>query len=105
MNGFMIIFQKSYSFAYIEFKDKSSVENALQLNGTEFKGRILKVLPKRTNLPGLKSAPPTRGRGRGRGGPPRGGSSRGGSSYRGGPPRGGRGGGRGRGRGRGGGPY
>ena len=34
-------------FAYIEFVDKSSVENALKLDDTTFLGRQLKVLPKR----------------------------------------------------------
>ncbi|EFC42148.1 predicted protein [Naegleria gruberi] len=82
-------------FAYIEFKDKSSVENALQLNGSTFRNRELKVFAKRTNIPGLSTT--TRGRGRGRGAPR--GAPRGGFV-----PRGGRGRG-GRGRGRGGGPY
>jgi len=39
-------------FAYVEFEDKDSVENAVLLNETEFKGRPLKITPKRTNLPG-----------------------------------------------------
>ncbi len=41
--------------------------NAVLLDGSELRGRNLKVLPKRTNVPGLKV------RGRGRGGPYRGG--------------------------------
>lgn len=49
-------------FAYIEFAEPAMVAEALLLNGTEFFGRPLKVLPKRTNIPGL-----ARGRGRGRG--------------------------------------
>ena len=48
-------------FAYVEFADPSSIQNAVVLNESIFKGRILKVISKRTNLPGLK-----RGRGRGR---------------------------------------
>lgn len=52
-------------FAYIEFADKSSVDNAMVLNESLFKGRLLQVTPKRTNIPGLKA----RGRGRGRGAP------------------------------------
>ena len=37
------------------------MQNALLLDGSELRGRQLKVLPKRTNVPGLK----VRGRGRG----------------------------------------
>lgn len=32
-----------YSFAYIEFLDKASVDNALKLDDSLFKGRQLKV--------------------------------------------------------------
>ncbi|KAK9471666.1 uncharacterized protein V1510DRAFT_380288 [Dipodascopsis tothii] len=72
-------------YAYVEFAEPGSVANALVLNESLFRGRNLKVTPKRTNVPGM-----TRGRGRGRG---RGGFGRG-------FPRGGyRGGFRGRGRG------
>mmetsp|Transcript_5926 Transcript_5926/g.5308 ORF Transcript_5926/g.5308 Transcript_5926/m.5308 type:complete len:205 (+) Transcript_5926:95-709(+) len=75
-------------FAYIEFVDKESVENALKLDESVFKDRQLKVLPKRQNMP--ISVLRGRGRGRGRGfirgrGAPRGRSFRGG---RGGPIRG-----------------
>lgn len=42
---------KPKGFAYIEFVDKASVENALKLDDTPFKGRNLKVLPKRHNEP------------------------------------------------------
>ncbi|KAG9234373.1 hypothetical protein BJ875DRAFT_441325 [Amylocarpus encephaloides] len=78
-------------YAYVEFTEPSLVAHALVLNESMFRGRNLKVVPKRTNLPGM-----TRGRGRGgmRGGG-RGGFGRGGF-----PPRGSyRGGYRGRGRG------
>ena len=34
------------SFAYVEFADKESVENALALNDSLFKGRQIKVLLK-----------------------------------------------------------
>jgi len=66
-------------FAYVEFVEKEGVDNALKLDDTTFKGRQLKVLPKRQNLP----AQSFRGRGRGRGSftSPRG---RGGYSSRGG---------------------
>ncbi|XP_014677352.1 PREDICTED: polyadenylate-binding protein 2-like [Priapulus caudatus] len=57
-------------FAYIEFADKDSVTTAQALDESLFKGRQIKVLPKRTNRPGVSSTnrPPFRGRGsRGRG--------------------------------------
>ncbi|CAN8105801.1 unnamed protein product [Discula destructiva] len=83
-------------YAYVEFNEPSVVPNALVLNESIFKGRNIKVIPKRTNLPGMSRG----GRG-GRGGfrGARGGFGRGGfSPY---PPRGGgyRGGFRGRARG------
>lgn len=40
-------------YAYIEFADEESVSNAMLLNETLFRGRQLKVTPKRTNIPGL----------------------------------------------------
>lgn len=80
-------------YAYVEFTEPSLVAQALVLNESVFKGRNIKVVPKRTNLPGMS-------RGRGRGG------FRGGRGFHGGsggfPPRGVgpfRGGYRGRGRG------
>ncbi|OJJ49587.1 hypothetical protein ASPZODRAFT_128077 [Penicilliopsis zonata CBS 506.65] len=81
-------------YAYVEFAEPSLVAQALVLNESVFRGRNLKVVPKRTNLPGMA-------RGRGRGG------FRGGRGYgRGGfPPRGGYRGGGFRGRGRGFAPY
>lgn len=78
-------------YAYVEFAEPSLVAQALVLNESVFRGRNLKVVPKRTNVPGM-----ARGRGRGgfRGGR---GFHRGGGGF---PPRGGyRGGYRGRGRG------
>jgi polyadenylate-binding protein 2 len=74
-------------YAYVEFTEPSLVGQALVLNESVFKGRNIKVTPKRTNVPGMS-------RGRGRGG------YRGGRGFRGGfNPRGSfRGGGRGRGR-------
>ncbi|KAJ5637421.1 hypothetical protein N7520_000497 [Penicillium odoratum] len=50
-------------YAYVEFSEPSLVAQALVLNESVFRGRNLKVTPKRTNVPGM-----TRGRGRGRGG-------------------------------------
>ncbi|KAJ9203930.1 hypothetical protein DTO166G4_8497 [Paecilomyces variotii] len=79
-------------YAYVEFSEPSLVAQALVLNESLFRGRNLKVVPKRTNLPGMS-------RGRGRGGP-RGRGGRGGF-----PPRGGYRGGGYRGRGRGYAPY
>lgn len=61
-------------YAYVEFTEPRLVEAALELNESEFRGRNLKVVPKRTNLPGM-----TRGRGGGRGG--RGGYGGRGSHY------------------------
>ncbi|TPX38286.1 hypothetical protein SmJEL517_g00070 [Synchytrium microbalum] len=55
-------------FAYVEFADVSSVATALVQNETQFKGRILKVTTKRTNIPGAHRG----GRGRGGGFAPRG---------------------------------
>ncbi|KAF3275098.1 cytoplasmic RNA-binding protein [Orbilia oligospora] len=95
-------------YAYVEFAEPSLVAQALVLNESIFRGRALKVVPKRTNIPGMQ---------RGRGGGGGGGGYRGGGRGRGGfgggygapPYRGGyqpRGGFRGRGfRGRGYSPY
>lgn len=63
-------------FAYVEFTEKDSVQIAIALDESSFKGRIIKVNPKRTNKPGISTTnrpPPGRGgyggyRGRGRGG-------------------------------------
>jgi len=43
-------------FAYVEFLDKESVANALELNESMFKNRPLKVMSKRTNVPGFTKA-------------------------------------------------
>merc|ERR1719194_108825 len=40
-------------FAYIEFADDQAVQNSLLLNGTLFRARQLKVIQKRTNIPGF----------------------------------------------------
>jgi len=64
-------------FAYVEFTDKDSVDTAMALDDSLFRGRQIKVMPKRTNKPGISSSNrPPRGRGfrgrssgyRGRGG-------------------------------------
>ncbi|OLL23297.1 Polyadenylate-binding protein 2 [Neolecta irregularis DAH-3] len=57
------------SYAYVEFSEPNLVAQALVLNESLFRGRLLKVVAKRTNLPGMSA----RGRGRGRGRPFRGG--------------------------------
>ena len=44
-------------YAYIEFLEADAVANALLLDGSELRGRALKVLPKRTNVPGLRVRP------------------------------------------------
>lgn len=54
--------QHPKGYAYVEFMDKESVDNALALDESVLRGRQLKVTPKRTNVPGMSY----RGRGRGR---------------------------------------
>eukprot|EP01097_Dermamoeba_algensis_P006514 TRINITY_DN407_c0_g1_i2.p1 TRINITY_DN407_c0_g1~~TRINITY_DN407_c0_g1_i2.p1 ORF type:complete len:141 (-),score=15.58 TRINITY_DN407_c0_g1_i2:135-557(-) len=41
-------------FAYIEFLEEESIQNSVLLNESLFRGRALKVIPKRTNVPGFK---------------------------------------------------
>ncbi|KAG9416956.1 Embryonic polyadenylate-binding protein 2-A [Aphanomyces cochlioides] len=86
-------------YAYIEFANHDAVESALLLNDTTFRGRQLKVTPKRVNERGFNYA--SRGGRGGRGGY-RGGRGAGRGGY---PPRGRGGRGRGRGRGMGGPGY
>ncbi|CAF0904622.1 unnamed protein product [Brachionus calyciflorus] len=50
-------------FAYVEFGDKDSVQTAMALDDSLFKGRQIKVVSKRTNRPGISTT--DRGRGRG----------------------------------------
>uniref|UniRef100_F1L899 Polyadenylate-binding protein 2 n=1 Tax=Ascaris suum TaxID=6253 RepID=F1L899_ASCSU len=53
-------------FAYIEFADKESVQTAMALDESLFRGRQIKVCPKRTNRPGVSTTNrPPRARGRG----------------------------------------
>ncbi|KAH6613769.1 hypothetical protein B0J18DRAFT_64205 [Chaetomium sp. MPI-SDFR-AT-0129] len=82
-------------YAYVEFSEPNLVAQALVLNDSVFKGRNIKVEPKRTNIPGMSARGGRGGRGGFRGG--RGAFGRGGGGF----PRGGgyRGGYRGRGRG------
>jgi polyadenylate-binding protein 2 len=40
-------------FAYIEFEDPASVEISRALNESLFRGRLIKVTSKRTNIPGF----------------------------------------------------
>ncbi|KAL1918153.1 uncharacterized protein VTP21DRAFT_3419 [Calcarisporiella thermophila] len=49
-------------YAYVEFAEPEFVANAMALNESVFRGRLLKVTSKRTNVPGMAM----RGRGRGR---------------------------------------
>uniref|UniRef100_E1B908 PABPN1 like, cytoplasmic n=1 Tax=Bos taurus TaxID=9913 RepID=E1B908_BOVIN len=42
-------------YAYIEFATESSAQAAVELDKSIFRGRVIKVLPKRTNLPGISS--------------------------------------------------
>ncbi|XP_078005508.1 embryonic polyadenylate-binding protein 2 [Phascolarctos cinereus] len=59
-------------YAYIEFAYEDSVKTAMDLDETTFRGRIIRVLPKRTNLPGISTTDRggLRARHSGRGGPP-----------------------------------
>lgn len=68
-------------FAYVEFADKDSVETAKALDDSLFRGRQIKVMIKRTNVPGRSSTnrPPRGYRGGGGGG---GGYFRRGGGYR-----------------------
>merc|ERR1719410_1174111 len=43
---------KPKGYAYLEFQDEASVNNALKLDGSSFKERNLKVTHKRVNEPG-----------------------------------------------------
>lgn len=54
-------------FAYIEFNDKESIEHAILLDNSLFKGRQLKVVQKRVNEPGFKKGGKGKGRGKGKG--------------------------------------
>ncbi|XP_035229853.1 polyadenylate-binding protein 2-like isoform X2 [Stegodyphus dumicola] len=49
-------------FAYIEFADKESVITSTAFDESVFRGRLIKVLPKRTNHPGISTTnrPPRR---------------------------------------------
>lgn len=53
-------FGQPKGFAYVEFLEVEAVQEALQLNESELHGRQLKVLPKRTNIPGMKQFRPRR---------------------------------------------
>jgi len=59
--------KKPKGYAYLEFEEMEAVTYALVLNETEFKGRMLKIISKRTNVSGFNASRGGRGRGRGRG--------------------------------------
>ena len=87
----MVSLKQSLRFPYlfsVSFQTEAAVENAIKLDGSEFKGRNLKVTPKRVNVAGYNQQQAYEQGGRG---------GRGGRGFRGG--RGYRGGYRGRGRG------
>jgi len=75
-------------YAYVEFSEPEHIDAAVALDNSLFRGRLIKVTAKRTNVPGF-------GRGRGRGRPGYRGGYRGYAGYS--PYRGTRGRGRGRG--------
>ncbi|XP_057568680.1 embryonic polyadenylate-binding protein 2 [Hippopotamus amphibius kiboko] len=58
-------------YAYIEFATEGSAQAAVELDESVFRGRVIKVLPKRTNLPGISCTDRggLRGHPGGRGGP------------------------------------
>ncbi|CAH8320424.1 unnamed protein product [Eruca vesicaria subsp. sativa] len=47
-------FGQPKGFAYVEFVEAEAIQEALQLNESELHGRQLKVMQKRTNVPGMK---------------------------------------------------
>jgi polyadenylate-binding protein 2 len=53
-------------YAYVEFAEEESVQNAVLLNDTMFRGRQIKVTAKRTNIPGMNRKG-GKGRGKGKG--------------------------------------
>nr|XP_011465382.1 PREDICTED: polyadenylate-binding protein 2-like [Fragaria vesca subsp. vesca] len=53
-------FGQPKGYAYVEFLEAEAVQKALALNESELHGRQLKVLPKRTNVPGMKQFRPRR---------------------------------------------
>jgi len=80
-----------FRFAYIEFAEESSISNALSLSESLFRGRLIKVMPKRTNIPAFAFNQGHSYRGSPRGGYARGnfrgGFSTGSRGFRGGYPR------------------
>lgn len=46
-------------YAYIEFESADAIEAAVALDDSTFRGRPIKVMPKRTNIPGISTT--TRG--------------------------------------------
>ncbi|VDL18673.1 unnamed protein product [Hymenolepis diminuta] len=42
-------------FAYIEFESADAIEAAVALDDSTFRGRPIKVMPKRTNIPGIST--------------------------------------------------
>ncbi|XP_020695771.1 polyadenylate-binding protein 2 isoform X1 [Dendrobium catenatum] len=53
-------FGQPKGFAYVEFVELEAIQEALNLNESDLHGRQLKVLPKRTNVPGFKQYRPRR---------------------------------------------
>ncbi|XP_063801599.1 embryonic polyadenylate-binding protein 2 [Pseudophryne corroboree] len=54
-------------YAYVEFAERSSVDAAILMDESIFRGRTIKVLPKRTNMPGISTTDRGGFRGRPRG--------------------------------------
>ncbi|GAA0172772.1 translation initiation factor [Lithospermum erythrorhizon] len=53
-------FGQPKGFAYVEFLEQEAIQEAIQLNESELHGRQLKVMAKRTNVPGMKQFRPRR---------------------------------------------
>ncbi|XP_019172258.1 PREDICTED: polyadenylate-binding protein 2-like isoform X1 [Ipomoea nil] len=53
-------FGQPKGFAYVEFLEQEAIQEALKLSESELHGRQLKVMPKRTNVPGMKQFRPRR---------------------------------------------
>jgi len=69
-------YKQPKGFAYIEFAEAEAVEQAVELNESEFKGRQLKVVAKRTNVPNFGTGK-GKGKGKGKGSPAKGGKGKG----------------------------
>ena len=49
------VMESGFETGYIEFVDKRAVALAMAMDGTDFRGRVITVMPKRTNKSGFSS--------------------------------------------------